>query len=286
MDKYLQTRLDKRNQVGIVCFNAMVIMLLGISHIIVNAEAVPDRSASMSIKEPGAMPADMPIREVTVFKDGHTFVLHEGEMPTNDKGNVVLDYLPQPIMGTFWAYSADDQSKLSCVVSGKRIISVNRTALNFRELIEANIGSRVQIKDHNNSRLYEATILKILERTSEELRRTSAPGMEDKLPIRGDIVLLKVAEGVKAVPIDRIGEITFLDDPEAELAQEEFRNIMTLKLDWDKSNPKASANVGMVYVQRGIRWIPNYQVVIDDEGNALIKLQATIINELADIEDV
>lgn len=39
----------------------------------------------------------MPIKELTVFKDGHAFVLHEGAMPTDKSGNVLLDYLPTPV---------------------------------------------------------------------------------------------------------------------------------------------------------------------------------------------
>ena len=38
--------------------------------------------------------ANMPVKEITIFKDGHVFVLHENSMATDDKGNVVLDYLP------------------------------------------------------------------------------------------------------------------------------------------------------------------------------------------------
>ncbi len=68
--------------------------------------------------------ANMPVTEITVFKDGHAFVLHEGKMSTNTNGNVVLDYLPRPILGTFWAYSADAKAKLSSVVSGKHVVSV------------------------------------------------------------------------------------------------------------------------------------------------------------------
>jgi hypothetical protein len=61
---------------------------------------------------------------------------------------------------------------------------------------------------------------------------------------------------------------------------------MTLKLDWGKGKKTPKADVGMVYLQKGIRWIPNYKVEIDGKGKAVIKLQATIINELADVENV
>ena len=51
--------------------------------------------------------AKMPVREVTVFKDGHALMLHEGKMPVEESGDVLMDYLPSPVLGTFWPYSAD-----------------------------------------------------------------------------------------------------------------------------------------------------------------------------------
>jgi hypothetical protein len=233
----------------------------------------------------GGALANMPVTEITVFKDGHAFVLHEGKMSTNTNGNVVLDYLPRPIIGTFWAYSADPKVKLSSVVSGTHVVSVERTALTIPELIEGNIGAKVRINEAGLG-AYETTILGIPTRSSEELGRINPPGSPDKLPQRGRIVLLKFEGGVKAVPIENIKEVTFLDEPKLQRADEEFRNIMTLNLDWGKRKSEQAVDVGMVYVQRGVRWIPNYRVDIDGKGNAIVKLQATIINELTDVEDV
>jgi hypothetical protein len=181
--------------------------------------------------------ANMPVREVTIFKDGHAFVLHEGPMPTDADGNVVLDYLPRPIVGTFWTYSTDAKAKLAGVVSGKRLVSVDRTALTIPELIEANIGARVRITEAGLS-AYETVILAVPTRSSEELSQSSPPSSPDVLPQRGKIVLLKFEGGIKAVPIESIREITFLEQPRPTLAHEEFRNIMTLRLDWDKDRPE------------------------------------------------
>jgi hypothetical protein len=229
--------------------------------------------------------ASMPVKEITVFKDGHAFVLHEGKMPTGPDGNVTIDYLPRPVIGTFWAYSADANAKLTGVVSHKRIIPVKRTALTIPELIEGNIGAKVRIVEAGLA-AYETTIVGIPTRSTEELSSADPPGSPEKLPQRGDIVLLKFEGGIKAVPISRIQEVTFVDEPRLQLAGEQFRDMMTLKLDWSRHKPEREADVGMVYVQRGIRWIPNYRIDIDGEGNATVKLQATIINELADVEDV
>jgi hypothetical protein len=171
------------------------------------------------------------------------------------------------------------------VVSHKRIVPVNRTALTIPELIEGNIGAKVRIVEAGLA-AYETTIVGIPTRSTEELSNTEPPGSPEKLPERGSIVLLKFEGGVKAVPINRIQEVTFLDEPRLQLAGEQFRDMMTLKLDWSRRKPQEHAEVGMVYVQRGIRWIPNYRIDIDGKGNATVKLQATIINELVDVEDV
>ena len=229
--------------------------------------------------------ANMPVKEVTVFKDGHAFVLHEGQMPTDADGNVVLDYLPRPIIGTFWSYSSDSKAKLAGVVSGKRIVSIDRTALNIPELIRANIGAKVKVSEIGLD-AYECTIFAIPSRSTEELRRTNPESNPDELPQQGNIVMLKYEGGIKAVPIDRIQQITFIDKPQPALENKEFRNIMTLKLKWNDSKPAKTAKVGMMYVQKGIRWIPDYLVELDGKGQAVLKLQATIINELVDIENV
>ena len=82
--------------------------------------------------------ARMPVKEITVFKDGHAFVLHEGSMPVGEDGNVQLDYVPMPLLGTFWPYSAAKGVKLAAVTATTRTVSAAHTALNIFDLMEAN----------------------------------------------------------------------------------------------------------------------------------------------------
>ena len=89
----------------------------------------------------------LPIKEVTIFKDGHTFVLHEGLMPVDAQGNVVMDYLPAPVLGTFWPYSNQKDATLRSVTAGKKKVSTQKTALTIRELVEANIGAEVIVTE-------------------------------------------------------------------------------------------------------------------------------------------
>lgn len=234
----------------------------------------------------------MPVKEVTVFKDGHAFVLHSGRMPTDGAGNVVMDYLPCPVLGTFWPYSAEKKAVLSAVTASQHKVRVERTALELRELIEANAGASVVITEAAASEKeaapasYPATILELLARSGEELEATSPPNSGQKLPQKGNLVLLKTADGVKAVHLDRIRDITFKQAHKRAVGEEEMRNLLTLKLDWKDGKTQREAEVGLLYLQRGIRWIPEYKVVIDGNGNAVVRLQATLINELCDLEGV
>ncbi len=235
--------------------------------------------------------AEMPVKEITVFKDGHAFVAHEGPMPTDSNGNVVMDYLPTPVMGTFWTYATEKDAKLTSVVSSRRKVLVPQTALNLHDLIEANAGADAHIVelrgvgDKANTVEYDATVIGIPVRSSEELEETSPPNSGEMLPLRGDVVLLRTAGGVAAVPLTKIDSIAFKGSYQGKLSKTEFRNLLTLRLNW-ASQPEKKADVGMMYLQKGIRWIPQYKIQIDGNGNALVKLQASIINDLVDLKDV
>jgi hypothetical protein len=234
--------------------------------------------------------AKMPITEVTVFKDGSAFVLHAGKMPTDPAGNVLLDYLPSPVMGTFWPASADPKVKLNGVTASQRRVMVERTALSIRELLEANPGAGVQIKETPDNTTvagaeYSATIIGLPQRSVTELEATSPPNSAPKLPEKGNLVLLKTATGTKALDINRIQNVTFTNPPKAAAGNEELRHLLTLKLQWP-DKPQPQADISMMYLQKGIRWIPNYKVTIDGSGNAVLQLHATLINELYDLNDV
>ena len=236
----------------------------------------------------------MRVKEVTVFKDGHALMLHEGRMPVDGSGDVLMDYLPSPVLGTFWPYSSDKDVKLAAVVAGQRKVRVERTSLNLRELLEGNVGAEVIVAEtplsgggtNPDTRTYTATIVGLPMRSSKELEATAPPGEGEKLAQKGDIILLKTTEGVKAVNLDRIQQVTFRGAHKTSVASEEFRNLLRLKLQWGNRKPAPEVNMGLLYLQRGIRWIPSYKFVMDGKGSVAVQLEATLINELADIEDV
>lgn len=234
----------------------------------------------------------LPVKELTVFKDGHALVLQQGKMPTDKEGNVNLDYLPNPLLGTFWPSSFEKSAKLTQVVASERRVAIPRTALSIQELLEANPGAEVRVDELSGSgqnakiTSYEAKILQIPERSAQELEDTSPPNSGPQLPQKANVVLLKGPTGVSAVSIDKIQGLTFKGDYKLKSSKEEFRNLLTLKLDWQNNKPGQNADVGLMYIQKGVRWLPSYKINLDGSGNAQMRLEATLVNDLTDLEDV
>jgi hypothetical protein len=231
--------------------------------------------------------AAMPVKEITVFKDGHALLLHAGKMPTDAAGNVVLDQLPSPVLGTFWPYSADASVKLTAVTAGQRRLSVTHTSLSLPDLLRANIGARVQIKFDNGE--YEGTIEKILD---HDVHDSATPGGAEvaphiPVPEQAALLLLKIGTGTKVVPLSQVESFLF-ESPEYKTSRttEESKNLLTLKLQWPDDKPQPEADVGMMYLQKGIRWIPSYKIMLDGNGHAAVELQATLVNELTDLHNV
>ena len=233
----------------------------------------------------------MPVREVTVFKDGHAFVLNEGTLPVAADGSVALDGLPAPVLGTFWPYSAEKGATLRAVVAGQKRIATHRTPLHLGEFIDANTGAEVIVTEKavaadKEGLRYAATLLGFPQRTAAEVEAASPPGSGLKLAEKGSVVLLKTSDGLKVLPADRILDITLKGEPAKSLASEELRDGLTLRLDWGGRSPGSEARVGLAYLQKGLRWIPSYRVELDGRGSATVKLQATLVNDLADLDDV
>lgn len=251
---------------------------------------------------PTGAQSSLPVREITVFKDGHAFLLHAGRMPTNAAGDVTLSAVPNPILGAFWPYSADRNVPLNSVTAERAATSVKHAALNVRELLQANVGARITVVQ-SDKQTYEAEVVDVPERApappSTPLADSTANYNNDNYgsggfggyrgvstPSLPETALLKTERGTAAVPLALIQKITFHGAYHRELAQKEYRSRLTLHLAWPGGKAKAKADVGMMYLQKGVRWLPSYRIALDGKGHASVRFQATLLNEMVDLKDV
>jgi len=243
----------------------------------------------------------IPVREVSVFKDGHAFVVHRGPVDVDRDGRAVLRNLPAPVMGTFWAGAFDEGAERSgvavaAVTAAPARVRIERTALVLKDLLDANVGAKVSVTEippaGRDAAPYEATILAAPVQSAEELEALAPPGDGPKLPVASDLVFLRTAAGTRVVALARIQDITFHDAPATRVGREEIRHALSLDLvraaagEAPRSLREGTAEVGLMYVQRGLRWIPSYRVELDGRGQARVALQATLVNDLVDLDDV
>ena len=157
-------------------------------------EATPDATGPNSLSR-------LPVKEVTVFKDGHAFVVHEGALPTNESGSVVLDALPAPVIGTFWTYSTDEAAKVSRVVAGSRRRVVERTALTLSEMIAGNPGAEVEVTETDGTK-YPATLIGQPVRPPDEPAVTNVSESPEPAVAKSALMMLKTPEGIKVMPLE------------------------------------------------------------------------------------
>ena len=222
-------------------------------------------TALLAVAARAAEPAKLPVREVTVFKDGYAFVVREGNLPVSASGTATLDELPVPVLGTFWAYSADKGTTVRAVTAKRVDRQTVRDAISVRELLAANTGASVVVREGGAAaQTYTAKVLSV----------------------RGEnLVLLQTETGVRIVQLAAIAEVTLTGDPKLTVAGMETRPQLSLAL--GGATAGGTANLGVMYLQQGLRWIPGYKVVLDDKtSTAKVSLQATLVNDLTDMNDV
>ncbi len=245
----------------IFCAQALLYCLNGSAH------AAPVAATAVS---------KLPVREVTVFKDGHAFVLHGGHTVLDSQNSVVFDGLPSPILGTFWPFSTSPGLRLESVSLGPEDVVRARPALSLREFLESNTGRRIRVTELDG-KSYEAELMAVPEQANEP--GSTAPYW------KGSVAVLKTSGGVRIIPVSRIRDLTGVRGLRLTRPSVEQSQLMTLRFNPARNTRRTGVDVGLIYLERGIQWSPSYRVVIDGEGKAIVQLQATLQNDLQDLRN-
>ena len=217
-------------------------------------------NATFAQEEASANAADgLPVREVTVFKDGHAYVVREAALAADAGGRVTLDELPTPVLGTFWPFAYGDGARLISAKAGRQSVTEQRPVASVVDAAMANVGRDVVLLDHRRQRMAG----RLVKATAE-------------------VVMLRTTTGLRVTPVSHVHDLEVLEDFVGDLATERERDRLVLEVE----GGGASTKVGVMYVQQGLRWIPSYRLEIDGEGKAVVRLQATLVNDLIDLQGV
>lgn len=234
----------------------------------------------------------LPIREITAFKDGHSLVLRSGKASVNEDGDVVLAELPRPIMGTFWAEENEHSSRLASITVDSSANTTIRPAATTEELLSANVGRTIAFRSGGDSELRSGVLIDVIDHRLQSQQPSpiwngySWVPQPQAISASQRIALIQFENDIAALPLSQMSDIRFIGSPpmlDFEVQTDQER--MTLDLDWS-GTPEDTADVSLMYIQRGLRWIPSYRITMLDGDRVNIELQATLINELADLDSV
>ena len=245
--------------------------------------------------------APLPVVELTAFKDGHALVVREGTIAVQQKETagepveeVLLEGLPSPLLGSFWPYATDE---------GRRVVSATATQIasqgarevgGVSELLQQNVGAEVvgYLRSDDQWQAVSGTIVQA----------------------NNGLLVLKLPGGsVRALPLESVREVSLAGEDGIERTIKTTSTATGLRLRLgdetdappgkkkanDKGNGKANdkanktanktagdeAGIGLLYVEKGFRWIPQYRVTLGEEGQAEYVLRATLVNDLIDLRD-
>ena len=242
------------------------------------------------------------ITDVTVFKDGHAFIMRQGEANL-EQGWCRTRDVPAAMLGAFWAFAVGENVRVDFVKAQFVEVQESRACLNFDEIIQANVGKRISIQTNYQQKPYEGTLLGILQHEAEDeietqrprpyrdrwgnIRRRNIPEMQQQRKKQLALfVMLQTETGVRLIKRDQIRELVLPGEKPVTTHTEakNVREIAVHVLDADKPL-NGKARVGLITIQKGIRWIPDYRIRLLGKGKARLSLQGTVINDIAELED-
>lgn len=257
--------------------------------------------AVCSVQAADEMPVfETRVTDVTVFKDGHALIMCRGTAEVKNGWCRTYD-VPSPLLGAFWAFVADTDAEIDFLKSGLSEVDTKRPCLTIDELIRVNSGKKVKVKDTSDT-VYEGTLIGIMEHSAveevetsrterggydrygrwtggREIRRSS----ERNSTALSSFVMVRTGSEVSVIKRSDIRSVVIQDtDPERMIGAPEQKREIAVHV-MKKGRPfTGSTEVGFVYIQKGIRWIPDYRIDIKEGSKARIRLQGTVINDITD----
>ena len=222
--------------------------------------------------------ASLQVRAASVFKDGHVLVRAEATGVPDRDGFLEIDRIPAPVTGSFLPFVVTPGVTLDSVVLNHEAKKETRPVANLKELWRLNKGARVRIEQMDGNRLEATRGGETLE-IQAEANRGEGPA-QYRRAVEG--VHLVTAAGNLFLPQSEIRTLTFVGPFTRRVPEQGESGRMRIRVSRPGPTP---VTVGMLYLQRGIKWVPGYRLELDGKGTAKVKLQTTVVNELADLKD-
>jgi hypothetical protein len=213
---------------------------------------------SLSLASP---PANQRILGASLFKNGYALVTHEIDVPSS--GEYEVKSAPQGSLGTVW-FTTTEGVRLESVVSTTIETKRSNPVQSLDAVLRANVGSQITLVVRKDS------------------GATDSPLTGKLVAAEGDIVVLQTGGDTVAIPKASIIRVS-APTGELKYTTESKNQERVLRMRVSASKP---GKVRLSALERGMTWAPGYAVDISDEKKLTFVAKSTVLNDLADIENV
>ncbi len=197
--------------------------------------------------------------------------MKSGNVPTPEGNYVMQRDLPNALFGTLW-FDAPNTTISSISSYQDSVMTKQEQGIaSHANLLQRNIGKEVKIHLSNEvdeaSFAYKGTIEKVYPQGNNQ-----------------SIIILKEANNWITLKETDIMRVVFLEEPNFDYSIDipELKPVIELEF----SNKATTQNLDMMYLQNGLKWVPQYLLNLESENKGSLILQAEIANDVEDIENV
>ena len=220
---------------------------------------------------------DFKTQSVSIFKNGQSFFFKSGNVkPDNGFYKLNEKDVPPALFGSLWFH--EPNGGINIIKSYPDTIENKKTrlAVMFHELLEINEGKKLKIYLKGDK-----SIQGLLE---EYISKQQNNG--NALPYTTRMVIMKsdTDDNWASFYVNQINHIEFLEKPNLNFEQldKSPKNIVEVKF----GNNKSNQTLDMMYLRDGLNWAPEYLLELKSDTKADLTLQAEILNNGEDLENV
>ena len=205
----------------------------------------------------------LPIKKITLFKNGTAMLVKEGSLSIKD-GGVAMPIPEQVLFGTFFIGSGKDNA-IKNVVFKNDTLKHKDQCRSVWQFLAGNINKPVSISYTPTQGIDKSASGKVLAYDV----------------YTGILKFLTDAGKTLVMHVGSIYQADFMDDPAGFYMADSIKRMMVMKLE------KATNEITMqqIYMSNGMNWIPSYFLKLKDDKTARLEMKATIENYAEDMNE-
>jgi len=194
-------------------------------------------------------------QNVAVFKNGSAFFVNKMRVNAS-KGYYLLEKVPAATFGTLWLTAENNTIKGTRSYMEEVAKKVKVTSK--EGMVKAQVGKAVTLT-LTNDKTYQGVIQRI----------------------DGNMIVFKTGNKWMTFTASKIKMMELGQAPATQFVSKEKQRV--LRIDFTQS--RANQTFELMYLQKGISWVPNYSVNLLDDKKAEITLKANLMNDVEDLKD-